>query len=74
MDVVPIETDKMLGDLFTKSLPQPAFEKFIRIIMNLGDRSLRMSTSSRTDQSTEATARTRSQGRVSAATAAAFQD
>ena len=74
MDVVPIETDKMLADVFTKSLPQPAFEKFIRIIMNLGDRSLRTSTSSRTEQSTEATARTHSQGRVSAATAAAFQD
>ena len=74
MDVVPIEFDKMLADVFTKSLPQPAFEKFIRIIMNIGDRSLRTSTSSRTEQSTEATARTHSQGRVSAATAAAFQD
>ena len=44
MHVVPIETDKMLADCCTKSLPQPAFEKFIRIIQNIGDRSLRMTT------------------------------
>ena len=31
------------ADLGTKPLPQPAFEKFLRQMMNLGDRSLRVS-------------------------------
>jgi hypothetical protein len=45
LEVIPIETDKMLADVCTKSLPQTAFEKFMRVIMNLSDRSLRAKTS-----------------------------
>ena len=39
--VLPIESAKNISDIGTKPLPAPAFERFLRVVMNLGDRSLR---------------------------------
>ena len=41
ISVVPIASADNIADIGTKPLPFPTFEKLIRIIMNLGDRSLR---------------------------------
>ena len=44
LKVAPIDTDSMLADIGTKALPEPRFQRLIRKIMNISDRSLRSPT------------------------------
>ena len=44
LKVTPIDTDSILADIGTKALPEPRFQRLIRKIMNISDRSLRSPT------------------------------